>query len=214
MVKRPALILTVLLAPLASSGAQDGNPSEARLRSMLRYLACLERAETALQSSKPDQAVRHAREALDFAVADSVIKGMGAGTNGAAAHYLLACALSMKRDSGSALLHLERAARNGFTDTARVRTDDPRLNRARRHARFADILAQLPGGTTKDRFSGKTVADRKFGMALIHARKMNFPKPGEAAPDFELERLGGEGTIKLSSFRGVKPVVLVFGSTT
>lgn len=37
---------------------------------------------------------------------------------------------------------------------------------------------------------------------------------GEAAFDFELPRLDGAGTVRLSSFRGVQPVALIFGSYT
>jgi hypothetical protein len=37
---------------------------------------------------------------------------------------------------------------------------------------------------------------------------------GDAAPDFTLPKLDGEGKVTLSSFRGKKPVVLVFGSYT
>ncbi len=42
------------------------------------------------------------------------------------------------------------------------------------------------------------------------------PRPGEDAPDFELAMLGGdaEDKIRLSDFKGKKPVVLVFGSYT
>ncbi len=39
-------------------------------------------------------------------------------------------------------------------------------------------------------------------------------KPGQLAPDFTLKRLHSEKTVRLSSFRGVKPVALVFGSYT
>jgi hypothetical protein len=38
--------------------------------------------------------------------------------------------------------------------------------------------------------------------------------PGETAPDFTLPLLDHSGQISLSSFRGTKPVVLVFGSYT
>jgi hypothetical protein len=38
--------------------------------------------------------------------------------------------------------------------------------------------------------------------------------PGQLAPDFTLKRLHSEKTLRLSSFRGVKPVALVFGSYT
>jgi hypothetical protein len=37
---------------------------------------------------------------------------------------------------------------------------------------------------------------------------------GEMAPDFALETTNHSGTVQLSSFRGQKPVVLVFGSYT
>ena len=38
--------------------------------------------------------------------------------------------------------------------------------------------------------------------------------PGDPAPDFELQTLDKKGTVRLSSFRGSKPVVLIFGSYT
>ena len=37
----------------------------------------------------------------------------------------------------------------------------------------------------------------------------NLITPGELAPDFELKDISGN-TVRLSSFRGEKPVVLVF----
>lgn len=40
------------------------------------------------------------------------------------------------------------------------------------------------------------------------------PQPGEMAPDFELRSPDGNTTVKLSSFRGKKPVVLAFGCFT
>ena len=40
------------------------------------------------------------------------------------------------------------------------------------------------------------------------------PAVGEEAPDFELRTLEGDGVVKLSDFKGKKPVVLVFGSYT
>lgn len=41
------------------------------------------------------------------------------------------------------------------------------------------------------------------------------PKVGDAAPDFTLKKLGDAKTeVTLSSFKGKKPVVLIFGSFT
>jgi hypothetical protein len=37
---------------------------------------------------------------------------------------------------------------------------------------------------------------------------------GDAAPDFRLPTLDHKSTVQLASFRGVRPVVLVFGSYT
>ena len=37
---------------------------------------------------------------------------------------------------------------------------------------------------------------------------------GDMAPDFELPRQGESSRVRLSSFRGARPVVLVFGSYT
>ena len=40
------------------------------------------------------------------------------------------------------------------------------------------------------------------------------PDPGDAAPDFALRTPDGKRTVRLSDFRGQKPVVLIFGSFT
>jgi len=43
---------------------------------------------------------------------------------------------------------------------------------------------------------------------------VNAPKVGGLAPDFELADVTGENRVRLSDFRGRKPVALVFGSFT
>jgi hypothetical protein len=40
------------------------------------------------------------------------------------------------------------------------------------------------------------------------------PKEGDVAPDFELHDASGENAVRLSDFRGRRPVALVFGSFT
>ena len=40
------------------------------------------------------------------------------------------------------------------------------------------------------------------------------PRVGELAPDFELPAMDGGKAIRLSSFRGARPVLMVFGSYT
>ena len=65
-----------------------------------------------------------------------------------------------------------------------------------------------------DAFAGQTVADQTMAMKLIQARNAKVPKVGQAAPDFELRTADGKQTVRLSSFRGKRPVVLIFGSHT
>jgi hypothetical protein len=51
-------------------------------------------------------------------------------------------------------------------------------------------------------------------MQFILARETHAPLVGDLAPDFELPRLGGTERVRLSSFRGQRPVALIFGSFT
>lgn len=44
--------------------------------------------------------------------------------------------------------------------------------------------------------------------------ELHAPKEGDLAPDFELLDVNGENTVRLSDFRGQKPVALIFGSFT
>jgi cytochrome oxidase Cu insertion factor (SCO1/SenC/PrrC family) len=62
-----------------------------------------------------------------------------------------------------------------------------------------------------------------FALPAVAQRQRNADRPnrtpdklaeGDAAPDFTLKSLDGKTTTKLSSFRGKKPVALVFGSYT
>ena len=46
-----------------------------------------------------------------------------------------------------------------------------------------------------------------------HQRRAGGPNVGAPAPDFKLKRSDG-GEVRLSSFKGKRPVVLVFGSYT
>lgn len=44
--------------------------------------------------------------------------------------------------------------------------------------------------------------------------EVNAPRVGDPAPDFELPELDGKTAVRLSDYRGKKPVALVFGSHT
>ncbi len=65
-----------------------------------------------------------------------------------------------------------------------------------------------------DAFAGQTIRDRETAMKLIQARGQKVPQVGQVAPDFELKSPDGKQTVRLSSFRGHKSVVLIFGSHT
>ncbi len=54
-------------------------------------------------------------------------------------------------------------------------------------------------------------------LAAIKAtaeRDQTGPQEGEEPPDFELRRLGSGEVVRLSSFKGSRPVALIFGSYT
>ena len=53
---------------------------------------------------------------------------------------------------------------------------------------------------------------KAFKQAMGHGE--GTLKPGDIAPDFKLLRVNSKKKIRLSSFRGRKPVALVFGSYT
>ncbi|NQS91846.1 MAG: redoxin domain-containing protein [Chloroflexi bacterium] len=59
-----------------------------------------------------------------------------------------------------------------------------------------------------------TIKNRHEATAWQKHYQKAAPKMGQPAPDFELFDLQGENPIRLSSFRGKKPVVLIFGSFT
>ncbi len=57
-------------------------------------------------------------------------------------------------------------------------------------------------------------AEVRAAVEAILVRDETGPKVGEEAPDFHLKRLGSEQRVRLSDFRGRRPVALAFGSYT
>ena len=51
-------------------------------------------------------------------------------------------------------------------------------------------------------------------MQFLAERETLAPAVGADAPDFDLPVLGGAERVRLSQFRGHKPVALIFGSYT
>jgi hypothetical protein len=70
--------------------------------------------------------------------------------------------------------------------------------------------ASRPGDTVRQMLTaqGHTV------LVAVGARDAMGPQVGTSPPDFCLKRLGTEERVRLSSFRGQRPVALVFGSYT
>ena len=58
------------------------------------------------------------------------------------------------------------------------------------------------------------LSQRKKYLAWQKKHDPLAPKVGDAAPDFELRDVNGENPVRLTNFRGKKPVALVFGSFT
>ena len=59
-----------------------------------------------------------------------------------------------------------------------------------------------------------TIKTRQEATSWQKKHDINAPKVGDVAPDFELYDVDGLNPIRLSAFRGKRPVVLIFGSFT
>ena len=62
--------------------------------------------------------------------------------------------------------------------------------------------------------AGMEPEQRTALMQFLAERETLAPEIGADAPDFKLPRLGSAEHLQLSSFRGRKPVALIFGSYT
>lgn len=70
-----------------------------------------------------------------------------------------------------------------------------------------------PGGKGQ-RDTARTFQNRSDADAWHGRYGPLAPKAGDLAPDFELRDVRGENPVRLSDFRGRRPVALVFGSFT
>ena len=61
---------------------------------------------------------------------------------------------------------------------------------------------------------GDAPIDARNALDAVIARDEMGPKAGQPVVDFSLKRMGTEERVQLSSFRGDRPVALVFGSYT
>ena len=60
----------------------------------------------------------------------------------------------------------------------------------------------------------ETIKNRADATRWQRTFDAEAPKLGDMAPDFKLRDAKGEHPVRLSSFRGEKPVALIFGSFT
>ncbi len=58
------------------------------------------------------------------------------------------------------------------------------------------------------------ITNRQEATAWQKKFDIQAPRVGESAPDFELHDSTGESPVRLSEFKGEKPVALIFGSFT
>lgn len=107
------------------------------------------------------------------------------------------------------------------------KTSDGRITRAEWEALFAKIakdkeylneeeleqLIYLPRIVKTANEEKLRTGDAEFSPARQRTAAA-VPVPGDLAPDFELRSSQGDKAIRLSSFRGKKPVVLIFGCFT
>ncbi len=61
---------------------------------------------------------------------------------------------------------------------------------------------------------GMKPGERAAMLEFIARRETHAPEVGTLAPDFELPLRDSEEHVRLSAFRGQKPVALIFGSYT
>jgi hypothetical protein len=202
----------LLLTVLPFSGGSALGASDALSRH-LAYIQHIEVAERFLDSGQPTRAIVELTQAVNLQVPQSYISQFRLRGTGATAHYLMACAHSMMGRSEQSIRELEEAFVNGFSDRERA-LHDSCLGAIQEQPGFERVSSRASTFSRNDPYSGKTVPDAAFGTGLILHRKNNFPKLGELAPEINLQRSDGSGTWMLSSLRGRKPVVLVFGSFT
>lgn len=76
------------------------------------------------------------------------------------------------------------------------------------------IVAALSGCATPERPRRRMSRERMRKMRARAIARDTAPPLGADAPNFTLQTPDGSRTVELASFRGTKPVVLVFGSYT
>ncbi len=85
---------------------------------------------------------------------------------------------------------------------------DTLMNLLRKHLSEKDFKRMME-------FTASMELERRAAMMQFLAERETLaPEVGSEAPDFKLPRLSNVEQVQLSSFRGRKPVALIFGSYT
>ena len=83
-----------------------------------------------------------------------------------------------------------------------------------REKRKASSGGQIPAREMLDAVGGDLNGMSRQAMEAVVQRDEMGPNVGEVPPDFSLKLVGSEERVRLSSFKGQKPVALIFGSYT
>ena len=73
---------------------------------------------------------------------------------------------------------------------------------------------QIPAREMLDAVGADLTGLLRQAIEAVVARDEMGPDVGEVPPDFNLKRMGCEERVRLSSFKGQRPVALIFGSYT
>ena len=83
-----------------------------------------------------------------------------------------------------------------------------------RSKRKAASGGQVPAREMLDAVGADLTAILRQAMEAVVVRDEMGPHVGDSPPDFNLKRMGSDERVRLSSFKGRRPVALIFGSYT
>ena len=83
-----------------------------------------------------------------------------------------------------------------------------------RAKRKAASGGQTPAREMMDAVGADLSGILRQAMEAVVARDEMGPHAGDVPPDFNLKRMGSEERVRLSGFKGHRPVALIFGSYT
>ena len=93
-------------------------------------------------------------------------------------------------------------------------SDEHRQDLRRVVAAIQEARGRITARELLEGWQANLSAEVRAALEAILVRDETGPNVGEAAPDFSLKRLGSEERVRLSDFRGRRPVALAFGSYT